>query len=196
MLPGVLFLDRDGVLNEKAPEGCYITTPYQLRMLPGAAASLAVLSAELPGLRIAIVTNQRGIARSVLSWEALEAVHAALHSELAAVGVSVDHIAVCPHDVGQCDCRKPDTGLIRGVLEAWPDATAARSAMVGDSAVDIIAGHRLGMRTFLVGEPEHRSLETMKARGSAVVPDEQAQSLAVLVEDGRLTDWLRNGRVT
>jgi D-glycero-D-manno-heptose 1,7-bisphosphate phosphatase len=194
MASAVLFLDRDGVLNEKAPAGRYIVAPYDLRLLPGVGEALATLRAEVPGLRIAVVTNQRGLALGILTPEALEDAHTRLREQLAAAGARIDRIEVCPHDEGTCMCRKPGTGLFERVLSAWPDASAERSAMVGDSAADIIAGRRIGVRTYLVGDPERRSSEAATARAAAAEPDEQALSLASLVADGQLSAWFLRDR--
>ena len=59
------FLDRDGTLNVKAPEGEYITSPADLRLLPGAAESVRRLNEA--AMFVVVVTNQRGIARGLLS---------------------------------------------------------------------------------------------------------------------------------
>ena len=57
------FLDRDGTLNEKAPEGEYITSPADLRLLPGAAEAVRRLNEA--AIFVVVVTNQRGIARGL-----------------------------------------------------------------------------------------------------------------------------------
>jgi D-glycero-D-manno-heptose 1,7-bisphosphate phosphatase len=193
-VPGVLFLDRDGVLNEKAPEGSYVVAPDDLRLLAGVGGALGTLRAEVPGLRIAVVTNQRSIALGILSPESLEAVHTQLRAELKAAGAWIDRIEVCPHDEGVCRCRKPAIGLLERVMSAWPDASGDRCAMVGDSAIDIIAGHRFGARTYLVGDSARRAREARIARDAVAEPHEQALSLAGLVADGRLASWLRDGK--
>ncbi len=57
---GAAFLDRDGTINVKAPDGEYITAPEQVRLLPGAAAAIRRLNDA--GVLVMVVTNQRGIA--------------------------------------------------------------------------------------------------------------------------------------
>jgi D-glycero-D-manno-heptose 1,7-bisphosphate phosphatase len=192
---GVLFLDRDGVLNAKAPEGAYITSADALVVLPGVPEALGALRAVVPGLRIAIVTNQRGIARGRMTTDDLDAIHAALRARLTEEGGDVDRIEVCPHPGDACDCRKPGTGLLQRVADAWPDLEPAASALVGDRASDIVAGHRFGARTYLVGSRGHRLAEGIVARAQGAAPDEQADSLPALVADGRLAAGLRDGAV-
>lgn len=144
-----VFLDRDGTLNEKAPEGDYVKAPEELRMLPGAAAAVARLNAA--GLRAVLVTNQRGIARGMMSAADVDAVHAKLRDELAAQGARLDTILVCPHETGVCDCRKPGIGLFVQARDAQPDIDFARSVMVGDAPSDIQAGRAAGMMTVGIG---------------------------------------------
>jgi D-glycero-D-manno-heptose 1,7-bisphosphate phosphatase len=194
-MPAALFLDRDGVLNAKPPEGGYVTSAAELVVLPGVPQALAALRGAVPGLRIAIVTNQRGVALGRMTAQAVAATHERLLAELAAAGGSVDRIEVCPHERDTCDCRKPGTGLLRRALETWPGIDPAACALVGDSASDLVAGRRFGVRTYLVGEDAHRRAEGGLARAQGAPPDEEAASLPALVQDGRLTAWLRDGRI-
>ena len=62
-----VFLDRDGTINVKAPAGQYITTHEEFRVLPGAVDAVQALREA--GLRIVVVTNQRAIARGLMSAE-------------------------------------------------------------------------------------------------------------------------------
>jgi D-glycero-D-manno-heptose 1,7-bisphosphate phosphatase len=191
-MAGALFLDRDGVLNAKPPEGDYVKGPDELVVLPGVPEALGALRRDLPGLRIAVVTNQRGIALGRMGAADVDAIHDRLREALAAAGGAVDAVLVCPHDRESCACRKPGIGLFLQALEGWPDLRAEDSALVGDSAFDIIAGHRLGARTWLVGEASRRRGEAAVARAAGGPPDGEADSLPVLVATGALTAWLRS----
>jgi D-glycero-D-manno-heptose 1,7-bisphosphate phosphatase len=145
--PAAAFLDRDGTINVKAPEGDYITTPERLRLLPGAAPAIRRLNLE--GVPVFVVTNQRGIALRRMSEDDLARVHLRLDALLAAAGARVDGYYHCPHDRGTCDCRKPGTGLLeRAAAEHGVDL--ARSVVVGDSPSDVEAGRRAGARTVLL----------------------------------------------
>lgn len=190
---GALFLDRDGVLNAKAPEGAYVTSVDDLELLPGVPEALGALRAAVPGLRIAVVTNQRGLARGSMTQADLDAIHDGLRARLSAAGGDVDRIEVCPHEGDACDCRKPGTGLFQRALAAWPELAPEACALVGDSASDLVAGRRIGARTYLVGQPGRRLAEGGLARAQGAAPDEEADSLPALVADGRLVAWLRDG---
>ena len=69
---------------------------------------------------------------------------------LASFGAHIDAIYFCPHDIGECNCRKPGTGLFERAFRDYPEACAANSVMIGDSDSDVIAGASMGMKTILI----------------------------------------------
>jgi D-glycero-D-manno-heptose 1,7-bisphosphate phosphatase len=140
-----VFLDRDGVINVKLPENRYVRNSSEFEFLPGVAEALSMLR-EI-GFRLVIITNQRGIARGLMSPEELERVHRFMEEELGKSSVEIDGLYYCPHDDHEyCECRKPEPGMI---LAACRDLgiDPAESYMVGDSASDVDAGRRAGTRT-------------------------------------------------
>ena len=152
-------LDRDGVINQKAPEGEYITHWEEMHFLPEVFSSAAAL--DRAGFKIFIVTNQRGIALGKVRSDELEEIHRRMSQEFSQHGVHLAAIYVCPHDLGDhCSCRKPQPGLlIRAAEEHGIDLAA--SWMIGDSPSDIEAGRRAGCRTARIlpasftGEQDH-----------------------------------------
>ena len=156
-----IFLDRDGVLNRKPARGEYITRVDDLVLLPGVEEAIASLN--LGGRTVIVVTNQRGIALGLYSQEELDRIHEKLKAQLAKSGAHVDAIYVCPHDAGQCDCRKPLTGLFDRAFRDFPEATPDRSIMAGDSLRDIEAGIRAGMVTAFVTDDDRPTAEDDRA---------------------------------
>jgi D-glycero-D-manno-heptose 1,7-bisphosphate phosphatase len=147
-----VFLDRDGVLNTKMPEGAYVTEWAQFEWQDGAEDAIARMNRA--GLAVILVTNQRGIALGRLSEATLEEIHLNMRSHLARYNAHIDAIFYCPHDHGQCRCRKPDTGLFEQALERFPEADNENSVVIGDSLSDIEAGERMAMKTiFITGDP-------------------------------------------
>jgi D-glycero-D-manno-heptose 1,7-bisphosphate phosphatase len=150
-----VFLDRDGVLNRKMPEGAYVCDWAQFEWLPGAIEAIARMNGA--GLSVIVVTNQRGVALGRLTVEQLGLIHSNMQSDLAGQGARVDAIYCCPHDHGECHCRKPDVGLFEQAFRQFPQANAKNSVMIGDSLSDIQAGQRLRMKTvFIEGESERQ----------------------------------------
>jgi D-glycero-D-manno-heptose 1,7-bisphosphate phosphatase len=160
-----IFLDRDGVLNRKAPPAQYITRPEELVILPGVEEAVAALNRA--GRKVIVVTNQRGIALGLYSHDDLDRIHDKLRAQLAAHGGHLDAIYVCPHEAGQCNCRKPLTGLFERAYRDFPDATPESSVMVGDSLRDIEAGLRAGMATVLITGESTNSADDLRARSLA-----------------------------
>lgn len=179
-----VLLDRDGVLNEKMPEGRYVERWEDFHVLPGAPEAIARLNQA--GLRVIVVSNQRGIALGLYTAADVDAIHAGFETLLNQHDAHVDGFFYCPHLVGQCNCRKPLPGLFEQAVEAFPELTAATSVMMGDSAVDMEFGRRLGIATVLIeGESEFPSPGGALARECA---DFRFPSVAEAVDallDGR-----------
>ena len=149
------FLDRDGVLNRKMPEGQYVTTPEEFELLPHAVEGLQLLAAR--GYRLIVVTNQRGVARGKLTLDDLSAIHRKMERLLAANGVTLDAIYCCPHELGECDCRKPKPGMLLRAFEDFPGLVPSESVLFGDSTSDIEAAGHAGVPA--VRMPANGSLE-------------------------------------
>jgi D-glycero-D-manno-heptose 1,7-bisphosphate phosphatase len=161
-----VFLDRDGVLNRNPPHGQFVTRWEDFELLPGVEEAVAKLNRS--GRKVIVVTNQRGIALGLYSHQDLDRMHDRLRQRLAVHGARLDAIYVCPHDDGQCNCRKPLTGLFEEAFQDFPAARPGNSVMVGDSLRDIEAGMRLGMRTVFV-DPNTVTSEAVHARGLATI---------------------------
>ncbi len=160
------FLDRDGVINVKAPEGQYVTRWEEVRFLPGVPAAISKLNES--GFRVIVISNQRCVAKGLVTSAEVEALHRRILKELANQGAVIDEVYFCPHDTEpKCDCRKPAPGmLLRAAKDHQIDLQA--SWMIGDSAADVAAGKNAGCKTVLIGR---------RALSSAAAPDLLAESL-------------------
>ncbi|HEY3425321.1 MAG TPA: HAD-IIIA family hydrolase, partial [Negativicutes bacterium] len=100
---------------------------------------------------VIVVTNQRGIARGLMTEHDLMTVHEKMNRELQQHGAAINGIYYCPHDIdAHCHCRKPETGmLVQAALDF--DIDKEVSYMVGDSKSDIEAGVNFGIKAILVG---------------------------------------------
>jgi D-glycero-D-manno-heptose 1,7-bisphosphate phosphatase len=163
-----VFLDRDGVLNEKMPEGRYVTSPADFHVLPGVPQAIARLNRAR--IRVIVVSNQRGIALGLYTAADVDAIHANFQQLLAAHGARIDAFFICPHDRGQCNCRKPLPGLFEQAQTQFPGISADASVMIGDTSVDIEFGSRLGMATiFIEGDPARHQPGSAKAGEAATL---------------------------
>lgn len=138
-------MDRDGVINRKAPDGEYVTRWKDFHFLPGVAEAIAQLNQA--GFSVIVVTNQRCVAKGLITQTELEKIHKRMSDHLASAGARVDAIYYCPHETGAlCNCRKPEPGML---LEAARSRNLdlASSWMIGDSDIDIQAGKKAGCKT-------------------------------------------------
>jgi len=140
-----IFLDRDGIINRKLPEDHYVRTPSEFEILPDAAPALAIMR-DL-GFTLVVVTNQRGIARGMMSEDDLNKVHQFMNSLLTTSGVELQSIYYCPHDRDDhCYCRKPAPGMILAAAKDL-EIDLNSSYMVGDSASDVEAAKNAGVKS-------------------------------------------------
>lgn len=173
-----VFLDRDGVLNRKMPEGQFVTRWSEFHPLPRVAEALARLNRA--SLRVIVVSNQRGVSLGLYSVADVQSIHAEFQSQLKAQGARIDAFYFCPHGRGECNCRKPLTGLFEQARADFPQITAASSLMIGDALSDVEFGRRVGMTTiFLDGNPEHRK---PGAEAAAELADLSFPNLAAAVD--------------
>jgi D-glycero-D-manno-heptose 1,7-bisphosphate phosphatase len=173
-----VFLDRDGVINRKPPEGEYIGHWSDFHLLPGAVSAIAALNRS--GRRVLVVSNQRGVALGLYTAADVDALHARLKEHLAAHGAHIDAFYFCPHDKNECDCRKPKTGLFEDAFRDFPDASRANSILIGDSLSDIEAARNLVVPSiFIQGDPETQKPGAAKA---ASLADAVSPSLAAAIE--------------
>src|SRR5579863_1079461 len=173
-----VFLDRDGVINEKMREGEYLRSWSDFKLLDGVPEAIAKLNGA--GKRVTVVSNQRGIALGLYTAADVDAIHEQLQRVLRGRGAHVDGFFYCPHDKADCNCRKPLPGLFEQAVEQMPEIRAEASAMVGDSISDIEFGRRLGMTTvFIEGDTERRKAGAERAGELA---DMRCASLAEAVQ--------------
>lgn len=149
-----LILDRDGVLNEEAPDRGYVRSPAEWRWIPGALQALGMLARA--GMRVSVATNQSGVNRGVMTSAELEAVHAFMRDAVARSGGDIAAVFVCPHAPEEaCHCRKPAPGLIVAAI-AQSGFDAAATLVVGDDVRDVEAARAAGVAAVLVATGKGR----------------------------------------
>ncbi len=150
-----LFLDRDGVINERIMEG-YVRTKEEFIPLPGAIDSIAGLS-EIFGL-VFVVTNQQGIAKGLLTESNLQEIHRSLMESVEQMGGRLAQCYYAPGIAGpENQLRKPKPGMALLAQRQHKMVEFSRSVMVGDSDSDIVFGKNLGMKTVRI-----RTVEPIK----------------------------------
>lgn len=173
-----VFLDRDGTINAKPPEGEYVTSVDGLAYLPGALGAIRELTRA--GLAVFVVTNQRGIALGRMTEDDLAAIHALLLRDVRAAGGVIERIYHCPHGLDCCDCRKPAPGLFLRAARDSPWLELADAWVVGDSASDVEAAAAVGARSVLLAGPDSAAAEERRAAGLPVAAS-LAEAVALIL---------------
>jgi D-glycero-D-manno-heptose 1,7-bisphosphate phosphatase len=139
------FLDRDGVINRKAPEGQYVTRWEEIKFCPGACEAICLLNQA--GFLVVVVSNQRCVAKGIVPTNEVDSMHARMCLEFEAAGARIDAIYYCPHGTQpSCSCRKPKPGMLLHAARTH-DVDLAESWMIGDSVGDVLAGQAAGCKT-------------------------------------------------
>src|SRR3982751_5802176 len=142
----LVILDRDGVINFDSEQ--YIKSPAELRPIPGSIEAIARLNQN--GWRVAVATNQSGIARGLFDMATLNAMNDKMMELVFRQGGRIDALFFRPHAADEgCNCRKPRTGM--------PEEIAARSPagmkdvlVVGRGLRDLRAAESVGAQPILV----------------------------------------------
>ncbi|HWI21784.1 MAG TPA: HAD family hydrolase [Baekduia sp.] len=191
----VVFLDRDGVLNDPVHD------PYDGRPeAPLRAADVVLARGAIEGVRalneagipLVVVSNQPGAAKGKVTSGELRGVHERVRSLLAAEGADIADWRYCFHHPdasdpqlrGACECRKPAPGMLLDAA-ADHDIDLSRSWIVGDTDSDVGAGRAAGVGTVLIGHPGSRHRRTDEWIADAQADDLQ-EAAAFLLLDGEL----------
>ena len=149
-----ILLDRDGVINR---ERGHVRSVNDFEMLPGVGKAIAELNKR--GVKVALVTNQSGLARGLLTPIQLNAIHEEMNRQLALKGASLDGIFISPWHpdltlkggvkkwLGEHEDRKPGVGMLKKALEKFGVASS-EAAMVGDSGKDRDAARLMNIDLF------------------------------------------------
>lgn len=171
-----VLLDRDDTLIEDGP---FLNDPDGVRPLADAPASMRRLRAH--GLLLAVVTNQSGVARGLISLDQLCAVNA----DVDAVLGPFDSWQVCVHDdADDCGCRKPAPGMVLAAADAL-GVPPHRCVLIGDTGSDVEAALAARARAVLVPTGRTRGVEIVAAHRTATVAPTLADAVSLVLQEAR-----------
>lgn len=163
-----VFFDRDGIVNASPGPESYVLRWEDFHLLPEFVESLHI--ALRLGYKAIIVTNQRCVARGMITTQVLEDIHRRLFETLRRDHLlELTDLIYCPHDKAQCDCRKPQPGMLLK-MAAKHNLELYLSWMVGDSASDMEAGRQAGCRTILVNATLPASTAEIRLKSMQALP--------------------------
>jgi D-glycero-D-manno-heptose 1,7-bisphosphate phosphatase len=175
----LVVLDRDGVINEDSAD--FIKTADEWRPIPGSLEAIAAL--HRGGYAVVVVTNQSGIARGLLTEQALAEIHTKMTGAVAAAGGVLAGVYYCPHhpDAG-CDCRKPKTALLRRAGQDLGQSLEG-APFIGDRFGDLDAASAVGARPILVRTGKGAATERALGERHVEVFDDLAHAARVLLAE-------------
>lgn len=165
----LVILDRDGVVNEDSD--AYIKNPQEWHAISGSLEAIAKLNEA--NIKVAIVTNQSGIARGYYTEETLQKIHEKMLRELSDEGGHVDKIYYCPHHPDEdCSCRKPKPKLLLDAMHFFK-TEPEKTIFIGDKWIDYETAKNAGCDFILVktGKGEKTIAEHFKEIANLVIVD-------------------------
>ncbi|ACO76277.1 HAD-superfamily hydrolase, subfamily IIIA [Azotobacter vinelandii CA] len=165
----LIVLDRDGVINEDSD--AFVKSAEEWIPIPGSIEAIARLSKA--GWKVAVATNQSGLARGLFDMTDLTDMHLKMQRLVMEQGGQIDLIVHCPHGPQDgCNCRKPLPGMFRIIAEHFQLPDLKGVPVVGDSHRDLHAGLVLGGRPYLVKTGKgQRTLQNILPPGTQVFDD-------------------------
>jgi D-glycero-D-manno-heptose 1,7-bisphosphate phosphatase len=141
-----LFLDRDGVINQRII-GDYVRTLEDFIFLEGVVDTIAKFGSIFG--RIVVVTNQQGISKGLIDENDLHIINTYILEKIP----QISKIYYCPHLImEECLCRKPNNKMALDAKIEFSEIDFSKSLMIGDSQSDIDFGKSLGMKTISIGD--------------------------------------------
>src|ERR1700733_5378749 len=138
----IVFLDRDGTLNEEVADE-QIDSLEKIRLMPDVIPAL--LELKRAGYSFVVVTNQDGLGTARFPREDFELAHDFILNLFSSQGIEFEKVFLCPHFKHQdCECRKPKLGMIEEFLQA-NEIDKANCYMIGDRDTDMEFAANLGI---------------------------------------------------
>jgi D-glycero-D-manno-heptose 1,7-bisphosphate phosphatase len=152
-LKKIILIDRDGVINVKAPKGKYISNWNEFIFIDDTVESMKQLANE--GFSFIIVTNQAGVARGMISEKTLSQIHKFMIKKFESENIKVHDIYICPHHWdNKCECRKPEAGLFFQISKKYM-LRMDRTIYIGDDTRDVEAAFNAGCGSVLIAPNSH-----------------------------------------
>jgi D-glycero-D-manno-heptose 1,7-bisphosphate phosphatase len=146
----IILIDRDGVINNKAPRGEYISRWEGFEWIKETREAMKHLAQE--GFQFIVISNQAGVARGMVEYGELDRIHQNMKDELQKDGIEILDIYVCPHHWEEgCFCRKPNPGML---LQASKEHLFRldKTLFIGDDPRDCQTAKKAGCDSIFIGK--------------------------------------------
>jgi len=173
-----VFLDRDGVINHDSSD--YIKTESEFSFINKSPEAIALLTRA--GFDVIVITNQSAIARKMTTKKEIEKIFNKMKSGISDVGGEIKDIFFCPHlPDADCDCRKPNPGLIFQARKKY-NIDLKYSCMVGDSVKDIECAKNAGCGLSVLVKTGNGEITEKLLAAKEINPDLVANNLFEAVQ--------------
>jgi D-glycero-D-manno-heptose 1,7-bisphosphate phosphatase len=135
-------LDRDGTINI---EKNYVHRIEDFEFIDGITELISGYFNN--GYLVVIITNQAGIARGYYTEKDYQKLTNWMLAEFKKKGITISKVYHCPHHpdiTGECQCRKPNPGMITQAVREF-NIDPVNSVLIGDKKSDILAGQNAGI---------------------------------------------------
>lgn len=148
----VIFLDRDGVINQEVG---YLHKSKNFKFIDGIFEACKYFQSL--GFKVIVVTNQSGIARGYYQEKDFHILTEWMLAQFYERCIDILDVFFCPHGPNStCKCRKPKPGML---IEARDKhgINMSESWMIGDKETDIDAAGAAGISNTILVKSEHSS---------------------------------------
>ena len=152
----VVFLDRDGTINE---DYGYVFEIEKFKFIKGVIEGLKILR-DL-GYKLIVITNQSGIARGYYTKEDAIKIFEYMKNELLKENIEIEKVYYCPHIGDNCNCRKPKLELFYKAQKEF-DIDFKESYAIGDKVRDLAICEKENVKGFLLNNKEKIENENIK----------------------------------
>jgi histidinol-phosphate phosphatase family protein len=178
----IVFLDRDGVINEYPGDADYVKSWEEFSFLPKIRQGLKRLNDF--GFKIFVISNQAGVAKGIYSKDSLDTITRNMLKELSRDKIEIAGVYYCSHrSEDNCPCRKPKTGLIDMAVSRLKTQGIKpeldMSYFVGDTIIDMETGKRAGLKTILIFSGKEKPENKPEW---SILPDYTASDLSEAVD--------------
>lgn len=184
----VLFIDRDGTINNEAPPTYQIDSWDKLEFYPGVFQYLGRIAAELD-YELVMITNQDGLGTDSYPEENFWPIQQHIIRSLENEGIQFSAVLIdrtFPHE--NAPTRKPGTGMVTNYIDN-PEYDLANSYVIGDRVTDVQLAKNMGAKAIWMKQDE--------ALGAGEISDKIAELKDVIALESpnwkEIYAFLKNG---
>ena len=130
----IILLDRDGIINKRAPKGKYVTDVSQIQYIKKNINLFKALSYF--NFKFIVISNQAGVGRKIMSRKSLNEINNKIIKDFKKEGISILKVYYCPHHwIKNCDCRKPKPLMVNRAMIEF-NIKSNQTIFIGDDLRD------------------------------------------------------------